>query len=386
MTLLELVLKNLFRKPLRLFLTILPMCLAFIGCSIIIGIHNAYDVELELDDQRRLITINRQSIIQPLMISSIDRLRALNEITDATFVTWFGGHYLKPDQNFSQYAIDGESYFSVYDSIEISDAGQKIWVNEPRSVLVTADLAKRFGWQPGDKITLTTSIWTKKDFSNDWEFIIAGIYNSKEAAEKEVMLIKYKFLERNRLFGRGMTSYFVSKIDERFSVEKSITTIDTLFENSRTPTFTSKESSFAESFRRQLGDLAFMTKIVLTVSILVVFLLTSSSAAQTVVERKRELAIFNAIGYSKIKIGGLLLIEIVLVVLIAMFISTCITLGVSMLLSSLLMGGPFSDIELRFTDIMQIAAIAISLGALSAIIPLSQLLKKDLAANFKAMF
>ena len=77
MTLFYLVTRNLLRRPLRLALTVLPMCLAFVGFSIIIGIDNAYDVEYELDEKKRVVTINRQSIVQPLNESSVARIRDL---------------------------------------------------------------------------------------------------------------------------------------------------------------------------------------------------------------------------------------------------------------------------------------------------------------------
>jgi len=384
MTLFYLVTRNLLRRPLRLVLTMLPMCLAFVGFSIIIGIDNAYDVEYELDDKKRVVTINRQSIVQPLSESSVARIRDLPEAAAVTFVTWFGGHYQKPDQTFSQYAIDLESYFKVFPEIKISKEAETLWLQDPRSVLITSKLSARFNWRPGDKITLTTSIWTRKNFSNDWTFIVAGEYIPESGTEPEALLFKHKFLDQNRLFGRGLSSFFVTRVADDFDTTHTIKTIDALFENSKTPTFTSKESSFAESFRRQLGDLALMTKLVLAIAILVVFLLTSSSMAQSVVERKRELAIFSAIGFSRLKIAALLLAENILIVCVAMVTAVMVTVGSALLLQAILTDGPFADIELRSGDILQIAAIAVALGMAGAFFPLLQVLRKDLAIHLKS--
>ncbi|MBB1507830.1 FtsX-like permease family protein [Pseudoalteromonas sp. SG41-1] len=384
MGLLQIIVRNMLRKPVRLVLTIIPMCLAFFGFSLIVGIDNACDVEFELDDKRRIVTINRQSITQPLMQPAIERVRKMPQVNDATFVTWFGGYFLKPDQTFSQYAIEEDNYFAVFDGIQVPDTSLPLWKEDPTAVLVTPVLAERFDWKTGDKIILTTSIWTQKNFSSDWPFTIAGIFYAEDGTEEESMLIKHTYLERNRLFGRGMTSFFVSRIRPEYDVNNTITQLDNLFENSKSPTFTSKESAFAESFRRQLGDLALMTKLVLAIAVLVVFLLTSSSMAQSLVERKRELALFSAVGYSKRKISSLLVIENILVVVLAMLIATCITFVSSWILGQILVDGPFSDIELRFWDIVQITAIAISLGATGATLPLLKLLKEDLSANLKS--
>lgn len=384
MSLLQIIVKNMLRKPVRLVLTVIPMCLAFFVFSLIIGIDNAYDVEFELDDKRRIVTINRQSITQPLMQPAIERVRQMQQVDNATFVTWFGGYFLKPDQAFSQYAIEQDNYFAVFDGIRVPDSSLPLWQEDPTAVLVTPALAERFNWQAGDKIVLTTSIWTQKNFSNDWPFTIAGVFYPEEGTEEESMLIKHTYLERNRLFGRGMTSFFVSRVKPDFEVNSTIYQLDNLFENSKNSTFTSKESAFAESFRRQLGDLALMTKLVLAIAVLVVFLLTSSSMAQSLVERKRELALFSAVGYSKRKISSLFVIENILVVVLAMLIATCITFASSWLLGQILVDGPFSDIELRFWDIVKISVIAISLGATGATLPLLKLLQEDLAANLKS--
>ncbi|RVU41967.1 ABC transporter permease [Rheinheimera riviphila] len=384
MTLWFLVTRNLLRRPLRLVLTVLPMCLAFVGFSIIIGIDNAYDVEYELDEKQRVVTINRQSIVQPLNESSVARIRELPHTTAVTFVTWFGGYFQKPDQVFSQYAVDLDSYFKVFPDIQLSAEAEQVWLQDPRAVLITPQLAARFNWRPGDKITLTTSIWTRKNFSNDWTFIVAGEYTPEAGTEPEALLLKHKFLDQNRLFGRGLSSFFVTRVADGVDTVTAMNTIDALFENSKTPTFTSKESSFAESFRRQLGDLALMTKLVLAIAILVVFLLTSSSMAQSVVERKRELAIFSAIGFSRLKIAALLLAENILIVCAAMTIAVVVTGVTAWSLQALLTDGPFADIELRTGDILQIAAVAVSLGMAGAFFPLLQVLRKDLAIHLKS--
>ena len=198
-------------------------------------------------------------------------------------------------------------------------------------------------------------------------------------------MIKHAYFDKNRLFGKGMTSFFVSKVRPEFTTEDAITSLDQLFENSKHPTFTSKESAFAESFRRQLGDLALLTKLVLAVAVLVVFLLTSSAMAQSLVERKTELALLSALGFSKGKIASLLLVENIAVVLLAMIIAVFIVFASSAALAEILTDGPFADVELRILDILQIASVAILLAASGATLPLLKLFRQDLSANFKSV-
>jgi len=372
------------RNPLRLLLTVMPICLAFSGFALIFGLNNAYEFSRELDDARRLVTINRQSIIQPLPERLAQQVADIDGVERVTFASWFGGYHENPENRFSQYAVDSESYLAVYDSIQLDSAARTRWLQDPRSVLISDHVARRFDWGVGDTISLTSTIWQRNDFQADWVLEVGGIFSAEEAGiEPEIMLIKHDFFNRNRLFGSGTISFVVSRVAPSFELEKVVRAIDAMSQNSATPSYTSKESVFVESFQRQLGDLALLTELVVATVVGVVLLLTSSSLAQSIFERRRQISILSAIGYSKPRIGYMLAVEALLTVLAAAILSVLLAHMVAALLSAILIEGPFSKIELNPMDILQITAVALALGVAGSTLPLVRLMREDLSRNLK---
>jgi putative ABC transport system permease protein len=378
------VLRNLMRKPLQLTLTVLPMALAFIGFSLLIGLQNAYDFGRELDDERRIVTINRQSIVQPLPQSLARRMLDVPGIERSAYVTWFGGYHGEPDERFSQLAIDHATYFDVYREVAVTDEARRRWLDIPHGVLVTRTLASRFGWDVGDRVVLTSTIWRRADKTSDWTFEIAGIFSTgSDGAEPEMMLMKHEFLDRGRLFGAGTVSYVVAAVSPDSGVDEAILAVDAAFLNSRTPTYTSRESGFIESFQRQMGDLNLMTRLVLGMVVVIVFLMTTSSLAQSIVERRREMTVMNAIGFSNRRLGMFLLFESLVTVVGAALVASVATLGLARLFGQVFVDGPLSRIEIAPLDILVIATIALVLAVVGSLIPLARLLGTDLASNLK---
>lgn len=385
MNLPELVMRNLARKPMHTALTVMPICVAFVGFTVIIGVGNAYDYERELDDAKRLVTINRQSIIQPLTQALPARIREIPGVDQVTHVTWFGGYFERPEVRFAQYVIERSTYFEVYNPVELTPAERRMWHDEPRAVLITDQLANRFNWGVGDLVTITSTIWPQTSFDNRWQFVIGGIFSPEQAdTDPNAMFIKHDFFDENRLFGRGTLSFAVTKVAPTGDVDMVQSAIDAIFANGRTPTFTSRESAFVESFQRQLGDLGFVTRLMMAIVVMVVLLLTTSSLAQSIIERRRELSILSAVGYSKLRLGSILIAEVLAMIAGAVLLALLVAQGLSWGIDRWTDGSQLLKIELNALDAVWISLAAVLLGSVGALAPLVQLFQTDLAGNLKA--
>ncbi|MYA66333.1 MAG: FtsX-like permease family protein [Gammaproteobacteria bacterium] len=379
------IIRNLTRKPVHVTLTIIPICVSFVGFIVIIGVRNAYDFERELDSANRLVTINRQSIIQPLAQTLPETVREIPGVNQVTYVTWFGGYFEQPDVRFAQYAIEQSTYFQVYNPVELTLAEHEMWQDEPRAVLITEQLANRFNWRVGDLVTITSTIWQQTNFDNRWQFIIGGIFSSEQAdTDPNAMFIKHDFFDNNRLVGRGTLTFAVTKVAANSDIDTVQSNIDNIFANSRTPTFTSRESAFVESFQRQLGDLGFLTQLVMTIVIMVVLLLTTSSLVQSIVERRRELSILSAVGYSKLRLGSILIAEVLVIIVGAVIFALLFVQGLSLAVDQWADGSQLLKIELNALDSIWVFVVALFLGSIGSLLPLAQLLRTDLASNLKA--
>src|SRR5690606_24308867 len=93
--------KNLGRKKVRTTLTILSIAVAFLLFGLLRTLGTAFDQGAELVGEDRLATIHRVSIIQPLPVSYVSRVQALEGVELATHASWFGGYYQDPKNQFA---------------------------------------------------------------------------------------------------------------------------------------------------------------------------------------------------------------------------------------------------------------------------------------------
>ena len=75
-------------------------------------------------------------------------------------------------------------------------------------------------------------------------------------------------------------------------------TIDRLFENSLNPTRTATEDEFSRQFASQLGDIGYITTIIMGAVFFTIVLLTGNTMSQALRERIPELAVLKTLGFS----------------------------------------------------------------------------------------
>jgi len=384
MRLFEFLLLSLSRHPGRLALVLAPMCLAFFGSAMIASLETARDFGRQLDEAGRVIIMNRQSIIQPLPRAHVEQIARMDGVQHVSYASWFGGFYKLPENRFSQYAIDQEGYFSVYPEIELSDKERADWREDPRAILVSERLAQRFGWQKGDQISLTSTIWQKRDGSMDWPFIIAAILPTDATGlEPEAIYLRHDYFDQNRRFARGTISYAIARLADGAEASEISAKIDSIFANSNAPTFTSKESDFVESFQRQLGDLRLITRLVLAIVVFVVLLMTSSALAQAIAERGQELGIMQALGFSRRRIAVQLSLETTMAVALAAILALVVAALLLELIGQFIESGPFLGARLVLGDSAKLMIVALTLGALGSLFPLMSLSRRELAIKLR---
>lgn len=375
--------RSLFRHPGRLALMLAPMGLAFTGSAIIASLETARDFAHPLDEAGRIVVIHRQSIMQPLPRAHVEQIARLEGIQQLSYASWFGGFYRQPENRFSQYAIDTDSYFSVYPEIELSGEELAAWRADPRAALVSARLAQRFGWRRGDLISLSSTIWQQRDGGMDWPLLIVAILPADAMLEPEALYLRHDYFDDNRRFGQGTLSYAVARLAEGAAASAMIAKIDAVFANSSAPTFSSKESDFIESFQRQLGDLRLITRLVRTILVFVVLLVASSALAQAIAERRRELGIMQALGFSRRRIAAGLVLETTMAVALAALLALALAALSLEIAAQFVTSGPFLGARLVLEDSVKLLLAALILGVLGSLFPLVPFSRRELAIRLR---
>jgi putative ABC transport system permease protein len=305
------IIRNLFRKKTRTILTIGSIAVALFLFGLLVTIETALNAGVDVAGVDRLIVRNKISLIMPLPLSYQERLRQIDNVSEATFATWFGAIYQEPKNFFPQFAIDTETYRTVFPEFKVSDEEWSSFLADREGAVVGKVIADRFGWKVGDRIPLQGTIWT-----GTWEFNIRAIYEGARTGDDESQFwFQWKYLEERRQnsFGGGTVGWYTVKIDDPDQAVTVTRVIDERFSNSAYETSTETEQAFAAGFARQIGNIKMLIMSIGAVVLFTLLLVTGNTMAMAVRERVPELGVLKTLGFGDRTVLFLVLAESLIV-------------------------------------------------------------------------
>jgi putative ABC transport system permease protein len=313
---LPLVWKNVWRRKFRTVCTLLVMFVAFFLFGLLMTIRMAFTFGVDVAGADRLILIHKVSLIMPLPISYLPRLQSTPGVEIATHNSWFGGVYQDPSNFFAQIVVDPEPFMTIYKEYVLPPDQMKAWLNDRQGAIVGRDLAERFGWEIGDRIPITGTIFQPKSGGQTWEFNIAGIYDGGDGVDKTQFFFRYDYLDENRTFGQGAVGWYIVKIADASQATALGATFDEMFANSAAETKTTTEKGFVEGFAKQVGDIGFIMIAIVTAVMFTTALVAVVVMAWSVRERTSELAVLKTLGFPDPLILVLVLAESVFIAVV----------------------------------------------------------------------
>jgi putative ABC transport system permease protein len=304
------IMKNLGRKKVRTILTCLSIVIAFLLFGLLRTLGSAFDQGAELAGEDRLVTINKITLIQPLPYNYLTKVKMLDTVAIATQSNWFGGYYQEPRNRFSQFAIEADDYFSIYEDLySLPEDQMKAWKANRIGVVIGKALVDQYQWKIGDRIPLI-GMFPQQGGNTTWEFEVSGIYEAKtKGAETNVMLMHYSYFDEARQYGKGTLGWMIIKVKDKNQSELVAKQVDALFANSATETKTSSEKDFTKSFAKQFADIGFITSIILAAVFFTMLLVAGNTMAQSFRERIPELAVLKTLGFADATVMWLVLGE-----------------------------------------------------------------------------
>jgi putative ABC transport system permease protein len=174
-------------------------------------------------------------------------------------------------------------------------------------------LADRFGWQVGDMVPVMADIYPKKDGTRLWEFQLVGTFSEAgEGQDFPLFLFHYEYFNEAAAFGQDQVDNWILRLSQPGRAEEVAHEIDALFENSADPTKTATEDEFNRQFARQLGDMGFITTMIMGAVFFTIVLLTGNTTAQALRERIPELGVLKTLGFTDGAVSWLVLGEAIL--------------------------------------------------------------------------
>jgi putative ABC transport system permease protein len=358
MKFLPLLWSSLWRKKFRTVFTLLSVFVAFLLFGLLMTIRTAFSFGVDIAGLDRLVLIHKVSLIMPLPISYLDRLRTTEGVALATHNTWFGGVYQDPSNFFAQIAVEPEPFLELYPEFRLPAEQKASWMADRQGAIVGADLARRFGWSVGDRIPIQGSVW---------EFNIAGIYDGDAGVDKTQFFFRYDYLDENRRQGAGLVGWYVVKIDDASRAQAMAARFDDMFANSSAETKTTTEKGFVEGFAKQVGDIGAIMIAILGAVLFTMLLVAANTMAQSVRERTSEIGVLKTLGFSNGSILALVLGESVLVAVLGG--SLGLVAAWAIVQRGDPTGGMLPIFVLPIRDLAIGAALVVGLGLVAGLLP-----------------
>ena len=312
MKFLPLLFANLRRRKIRTILTIGSFAVAMFLFGILGSIHYGFRQGIDIAGADRLVVIGRTSMMQPLPITYLPRLKRLPGVRDAAHATWFGGVYQDARNFFPQFVIAPEDWRRMYPEFTVDPAQWAEFLADRQGCVIGTKLAQRFGWTVGSRIPLKAPGYLG---GGSWDFNVRAIYRGTRQGDDETQLwLRHDyFYEKAPSYWQGIVGWYVVRVanpDHAVSVGRAI---DAEFGNSASETRTQTESAFAAGFVQQMGNIEFLLLAIGGVVFFTLLLVTGNTMAIAVRERTGELAVLKAIGFSDRFVLALVLAESLLI-------------------------------------------------------------------------
>ncbi|MCX2778497.1 ABC transporter permease [Microbulbifer thermotolerans] len=377
-----LIYKNMMRKPLRLFLTCFSIFIAFLIFGTIITFKSALDAGVEMSADNRLVVFNRINFTVPLPESHFHKVAAVEGVRDVTHLNWFGGYYQEPANIISVMAVEPESYLDVYSDQLVPPEQREAWLRNRQGILVGQKLAEMYGWKIGDRVPISSNIFSHRDGGQTWDFVVEGIFHNADAqADTRMAVFHYKYFQETATFGGDTIGWLTLTTEDASLNEQVAKTIDAMFANSPYETDTSTEKAFSKAFIEQIGNIGLIIFGVVFMAFFTILVVVGNTMALAIRERTGEIAVLKTLGFSSPRIFRMVLSESLLIALLgglsglamAYFLLEGIKSTMGQFLPNLIMDGKI---------VIQAVGYMLLLGIVTGLLPALNALRLNIVTAF----
>ena len=375
---------SLMRKRIRALLTLMSVSIAFLLYGLLAAVNNAFSGGVDLAGVDRLMVVNKASYMQPLPVSYGHRIAEIEGVSGVTHTTWGDSYFKEPKNYVVTLAVDAESYLSLYREILMPVDDKARWLKNNTGLAVGASLANRYGWKVGDRIVLSASEANSENGDNGWSFTVDAIYEvTEKGGNTGAVLMHYKYMNQSRTFERDTVWSYTVGLKEDSTAEEVARLIDLRFENSSTETRTFTEKAIVKMLVSQFGNIGNLVLVISTIMFFTMLLVIGSTISEGVRERRSELAVLKAMGFTNSKVLGMILAESLLLVglggMLGLGLSWITNSGIAMVLAQYL---PLYAMTLK--DLLVGVVLVVVFGVLAGWLPAQRGFRLPIAMTLRA--
>lgn len=377
-----LVVRNLFEKRGRTQLLGFSAVIAFVIFGVLNGFINLISTLETPASQSRLLVANSTGLLRGVPVSYAVKIREMAGVRQAASVSLLPG-YVKEETNvLAILMVDPVNFLAGHPLAGLSDAAKEAFVDGRDGMIVDRDTATANGWNVGDRVTVRSKGFFKKDGTNDWQFTIAGVFDPTGPDGSQAGAIgQYEYLNSNLPFGQDLVHWISVTVNSPKSSDEIAQRIDALFANSANETKTQSEVAMAQAFIGQLGDLEAIVQMVVGAAFLALLFVIGNTTALAIRRRSRQIGVMKTLGFSS---TSLLLLTLGETMLLALSSATIGLLLAAFLFSGIVtaMALPVPRFGLPGISILQGYLLAILLGLLTGILPALRAMRVSPVAAF----
>jgi len=308
---LPLVWSGLWRKPARTILTLISVVVAFSLYGIVDGVTAAFDHAIDrLTDAAELRTMSRINIAAGLPLAYRARIESVPGVREVGVGNFFGGYFQDPRNGINATAIDANHLHAMSD-MTLADEQLEAMKRTRTGAIIGPKLAEKYGWKIGDRVTLKSRLWPRKDGSYDWAFDVVGVYGIPKGAfpADENFWINYDYFDEARASGNGTVTLYLLKVYDASRTAEISSAIDGLFANSTDETLTQTASAMIHAQIARAGNISYIVNAIVTAVLFALLFVTGNTMMQSIRERIPELAVLKTYGFSGSIIAALVVAE-----------------------------------------------------------------------------
>jgi putative ABC transport system permease protein len=370
MSYLLLIFKSAFRNRLRTSLTSLGVAIAIIAFLCFRTIIAAWHSGVEGAEADRMIVRNKISIIFPLPLSYVQKVRDfVGDKATVSWENWFGALYPKDEKGFFATLAADPDVFPMYPEFEIPPDQWKAYLEDRQGAIIGPRLAEKYGWKLGDRVTLRGTI-----YPGDWDFNVRAIYRAKKKSVDEgTFFFHWKYMNE-RLDARlkdqvGLILVQVKDLSQSQAVGQAI---DKHFSNSAAETRTESEKEFQLEFLSMASAVVKLIHVISIAVLLILVLILANTMSMATRERTTEYAVMRAIGFHPRHIVTMVIGEGFVVALVGVSAGVALATPLMNFFGILLeknMGGFMPPLTLEVSTVVTAVVAALALGMLAAALP-----------------
>lgn len=369
----RIILRNLFKHPLRFLLTLGSLVVALFLMCTLRTLLTTLRAGVEVAQANRLWVQSAVSLFVDLPLAYQTKIEQVEGTEHVARFQWFGGYYKDESNQFAQFAVDPETLLELYPEIEVVEGSRDAFFKGRTTCLIGKGLAKTFGWKIGDTVPLIGALFPHPSgYQMPWEFQVAAIYDpSKPGFDDRTFYFHWDYFEKTLEAsdtGVGGVGTFVVGVAPGSSPSKVMADIDNLFANGPQRVQTTTEAEFNAQFLSMFGNIPFFLSAIGSGVLVAILLACMNTMIMAGREQTRDIGIMKALGFTDATTFIVLLVQALFLCGVGGFLGIAFAL-VSEKPFAAALGSYFPGYRILPQTIALAAVVTLLIGLVSGIVP-----------------